>query len=99
MGTRPTSGLESEALWPLTADPGPWRVGVALHNRSRSDLSNVLAGLVVASTASRWRAWDRRSRAIAGQGPKRWRSGWLRVWRTTGSVLLLYRSRRMDCPR
>jgi hypothetical protein len=71
MGTRPTSGLGGEALWPLTADPGPWRVGVALHSRSRSDLSKVLAGLVVASVASRWRAWDRRSRAIA----RDWKDG------------------------
>ena len=65
MGTRPTSGLESEALWPLAADAGAWRLGAARHSLSRSGWSKEVVALVVASAASRWRAWPRISRAMA----------------------------------
>lgn len=66
IGIRPTSGRGSDASrpLPLEAETRAWRLGLALHNLSISDLSNVTCGLLAANPARRWRAWLRVSRAI-----------------------------------
>ncbi len=99
MGTRPTSDLGSDALWPpLVADTWPWRFGVALHSLSRSDLSKEATGFVVASAASRSRAWSRRSRAMAVAAGRREVGSQLERM-GTGSVTTRAALDGVDCPR